>query len=268
MENNRTFLIKAENDTYKLDLDQNGFPTFTQKNIDFITAMISYDSTYSKASEEGGYETIFQEPDFWGFSKLNAAIISLDKINSTRLASEGRKSGGGRGREKTADYICNNIGSEKLRQRLIDKDSSLVNQIAAAVKTKYNFSFASKFCAYVSRFALKMDNYCIYDNVVQAILPYYYYIYVDGDGYRNLYNTNRSGNNQSIVEQKYREKSNTNGYDAYRQCVDDIIAGIRQKCGITVTYSQFDHILWYCFKGSESKIQNALNCLPQKSKKI
>lgn len=261
MDDNRTFLIKADNNTYKLDLDQNGFPTFTQKNIAFITAMISYDSTYSKASEKGGYESIFQEPDFWDFKNLDMAIISLDRINSTHLASEGHKKGANQGREITAKYIRESIGSEILKQRLINKDPQLVNEIAAAVNTKYNFSFASKFCAYASRFALRMDNYCIYDNIVQAILPYYYYIYVDGDGYRKLYKTNLSGNNQSIVETKYREKSNPNGYDAYRQCVDDIIAGIRQKCGITVTYSQFDSVLWYCYKGSESKIQNALNCL-------
>lgn len=262
MESNRALTINTGN-TYEFDMDQNGFPAFTKKNVEFVTAIIGYDSNYSTASDENNYESIFAEPNFWSLARLDMAVESIDRINSTHLASEGSAVKGGHGREITTEFI-RDIGGVLLKQRLLSADPALVTDIASAVKTKFNFSFATKFCAYASRYALKVDNYCIYDKVVQTVLPYYYYIYVDGDGYREFYRTKKTKVNESTIDTRFRGRHIQNGYAQYRKCVDDIIAGIDQKCGIHVTYEQFDHVLWYCFKGSNTRVQKALNCLPLK----
>jgi len=262
MEPNRTLAINTGN-TYEFDVDQNGFPAFTQKNVEFVTAIIGYDSNYSSASDENNYESIFAEPNFWSLTKLDKAVESIDRINSTHLASEGSAVKGGQGREITTEFI-RDIGGDTLKERLMNADSSLVTEIAAAVQTKYNFSFATKFCAYASRYALGIDNYCIYDKVVQTVLPYFYYVYVDGEGYREFYRTKKTKENESTVDTKFRGRDIQDGYAQYRNCVDDIIAGIAKKCGICVTYEQFDHVLWYCFKGSNIRVKEALNCLPLK----
>ena len=259
---NREFEIKPGT-TYAFDLDQNGFPTFTKKNVAFVTAIIGYDSNYSLASATGNYEEIFAEPDFWDFNKLYEAIVSIDKINSTHLASEGSGVKGGHGREITTAFI-KEIGGETLKRRLTNADPMLVWEIANAVKTKYNFSFASKFCVYASKHALGVDHYCIYDNIVQAVLPYYFYIYVDGEEYRRFYKTKKGGNNESILNELFKQKENIDGYKNYRECVDKIIAGIEKKCGVHLEYKEFDNILWYCFKGSDTRVQAAMNCLPKK----
>lgn len=187
MGNNRIF-TKRENGTYQFDTDQNGYPTFTQKNIDFVTAIISYDSNYSASSlqsdnfVEDNYVSILSQEDFFNMNKLDEVIASIDRINSTHLSSEGPRVKGGGGKEKTAEAI-QRIGGQELRKRLEEGDPLLVHEIASAVPNKYNFSFASKFCAYASQYALNKHNYCIYDKVLQSILPYYHYIYVDGNGY-------------------------------------------------------------------------------------
>lgn len=269
MENNRTF-VKKENSTYQFDTDQNGYPTFTQKNLDFVTAIISYDSNYSSSSvqsdslAEDNYVSILSREDFFALNKLDQVITSIDKINSTHLSSEGSRVKGGGGKEKTAEAI-RRIGGEELRKRLEEGDPVLVHEIASAVPNKYNFSFASKFCAYASQHALKKHNFCIYDKVLQSVLPYYYYIYVDGDGYRNLYKTVRGrADNESIISDHCQDRKNTNGYAQYRQLIDDIISGIEEKCGICIDYEAFDHIVWYYFKGTNSKVQKAMNLLPRK----
>ena len=274
MEQHRHF-VKTEHGVYQFDTDQNGFPTFTQKNIDFVTAMIGYDSNYSASINENDpqhndtYVTIFKQFDFSTLQRLEAAIESIDKINSTHLSSEGKRTGsdgtGKRngGRAITAARI-RKIGGDNLRQRLKEGDATLVHEIASAVENRYNFSFASKFCAYASHHALALHNYCIYDRVLQSILPYYYFIYVDGDGYKALYRTKRNATNESIIGELCQDREITDGYTKYRQIVDDIICGIKEKCGIEVNYEDFDHLVWYYFKGSNMKVLKAMNVLPKK----
>jgi hypothetical protein len=48
----------------------------------------------------------------------------------------------------------------------------------------------------------------------------------------------------------------------YKNIIDEIIKGIEKKDGIVVNYEQFDHMLWYYFKGSKTKVQKAMNVLP------
>ena len=50
--------------------------------------------------------------------------------------------------------------------------------IKGIIPDRYTFSFASKFCTYVSRYLYNSDDYCIYDNVLCNALPYYAWAYL------------------------------------------------------------------------------------------
>jgi len=275
---------------YEFDVDENGFPTFTEKNIKFLNAILRYDSNYSTSIEtesleyDQNYAGILErtkerffvfptertylgtklgsgkrnsEADEDGYEKddLYRVIETIDKINSTHLASEG-PNGGNRGRINTVNKIRK---INDLKERLKEKDPELVYEIAEMGGGKTNFSFATKFCSYVCRHALDVDNYCIYDEVVQSVLPYYAYMYIDGNEYKKLYKrvSGKNARNKSTVY-KFKEEKD---YEGYRDIIDKIIRGIYEKVGTKVTYSEFDHMLWYYFKGLKSKTEKAMQCL-------
>ena len=50
-----------------------------------------------------------------------------------------------------------------------------------------------------------------------------------------------------------------------RSLIDKIIAGVKKKIGVSITYADFDHMVWYYFKGSKSKIISAMEHLPDKN---
>lgn len=258
---------------YFFDLRKD-YPYFTEKNIHFVEAMIKYNPTYSAVLDEkhpdykNNYVGILksEKANFFDFEALEMVIKSIDKYDSTHLNSEGNLPKGSehKGVLKTVNRIkkINNI-----QERMMSGDPNLVYEIASGVDTKYNFSFASKFCAYVCEFALdKNDGYCIYDDVIQAILPLYIYRYVDEETARKYCKiVNKNSPEHRRVEStisNLKTKDNIEGYKEYRDIIDKVIKGIEKIDGIKITYSQFDHMLWYYFKGSKQRIKVALNTLP------
>lgn len=250
--------LNLTDDPYVFDTDENGCPVFTQKNILFLSALIKQDSVYNATEDvlhpeyNNTYAAMLKDGLPRDRDKLIDIVKSIDKINSTHLASEGR-SGGNKGIEKAVDKI---LAINNLELRLKARDDKLVNEIAQ-LENKNNFSFATKFCAYVSIFAYGADNYCIYDTVVQEILPYYAFLYTEYGFYKDYYKINRYKNKQSRVEELCR-----GDYEKYRRLVDRIITGIKTVHGIDVPYKVFDLMLWYNFKGSDKKINNMMQNLP------
>jgi hypothetical protein len=234
--------VDKKESPYEFDTDQNGFPTFTQKNIDFLNGILRYDSNYSTSSDknnpeyQSSYAGILEQGDFFNFSdsasstefdelknpidNLYRVIVSIDKINSTHLSSEGNSSKSeksvekrNKGRAKVAQAI-RNYGGEQLREALKKGDTGIIDVIAdPSVGGKHNFSFATKFCSYVSIYALRMDNYCIYDEILQQVLPYYAYMYIDDFDntlYKTVKPTKRNGNltrNESLLSTLKQNKA-------------------------------------------------------------
>ena len=76
--------------------------------------------------------------------------------------------------------------------------------------------------------------------------------------------TKRNGNltrNESLVSTLKQNKD----YSGYRELINKIIAGVKKKIGVSITYADFDHMVWYYFKGSKSKIISAMEHLPDKN---
>ena len=249
---------------YKLDLDGNGAPLFTKKNFDIIDCILRYDSNYRAVTDESypeykkHYAYILKNGTNPQLPKdrdtLKKVIASINKIDSTHLYV-------GKAFEKILDYI-DSIPSPSLSVKIKMSDNSIVDNIANASKInggkRFNISFASKFCAYVSRIVFGLDNYCIYDNVVQSVLPYYHYLYSGSANGCVYYRKDNKNNNRSTVAESVCRY----GYAWYRKVVDETLLGIKNAFNVDLTYAKFDHLVWYYFKGSEELRQRLLNTLP------
>ena len=278
--------MKYENVTkeiYELKTNKDGAPLFSQDNFKLINTFLRYDSNYNGVEDAtnlvfaktyGGILTREKE-NFFNFKKIEdyvseeeymkndslyLVIESIDKMNSTHLASEGPK-GGNKGRIKTAQGVYD---IKNFRERLFNADAKLVDEISC-FGGKNNFSFASKFCSYLCRYLFKdlpqENNYCIYDEVVQSVLPYfanYYKVDLDKKYYVTYIRNGIKHNHSTVCSVK-----TCGGYSEYIKLINAIVEKIKQESNIDVTYEAFDHMLWYFFKGQPNKIQELMDKLPK-----
>ncbi len=287
-------------DPYRFDVDQNGIPLFTNKNQRFVNGMVENDSNYNQ-SDDKEISKIFKgmigsdEKD--RMACIGRAVYEIDNANSTHLTAVGRykvddlmetihedpllvKAMPGETEEKkirggalfTAQIIN---GIENLEERLREGDGQLVSEIAYAAKTrlgmsginvnKNNFSFATKFCHWACLYLELDDNYCIYDNVVASVFPYFVNSYAVGglDSYRcSRVKKGRSASKRVSTIEDFKKKND--GYVTYREMYDAVLKGInewRSKNGQNgeIGYHEVDRLLWYYFKGANGKrIEQAL----------
>ncbi len=261
-------------DPYTFDTDQNGYPIFTKKNLALLHALLRYDSNYSASEDDKDGNTyagmLAKNGVPRAYDDLYTVIKSIDKFSSTHLASEGR-GGGGKGIEKTAKYIADSM-ADGLKERLSSRDDTLINEIATlgGKGKKNNFSFATKFCAYACVFAkdIRSDNFCVYDNVLANVLPYYAYLYsfegidlpeswrkdppdLDRICHRSR-NKDKNGDKRIIsdIDSLCRQNLENHDYALYRHIVDSTIRGILEQSELdNLSYKDFDQLIWYYFKG-------------------
>lgn len=250
-----SFTISNNVNPYEFDLDGNGFPALTEKNFLFVKALIENDSNYRAPDDlSKNYKKLLENSFPKTYEEILSTVKLIDKYDSTHLSSEGRNfKNHNKGREITAQKIKYLIDNDNLEQKLLNGCTEPIHVIANAVNEshykalgtyegKYNISFASKYCAYVSLYAFKKDNYCIYDSVLTEILPYYAKMYC-----------NKKINRIHIKSQQE--------YDAYKALIDEIIRCAAEITGYKASYKEFDGLLWYYFKGENSRIQKAKQCL-------
>lgn len=76
---------ERKNDPYRFDLDQNGLPVFTNKNLRFIWAMVDNNSLYSSI-DETVVENVYKGMLGGKEKSIKQAVYLTDKINSTHLS--------------------------------------------------------------------------------------------------------------------------------------------------------------------------------------
>lgn len=254
---------KNNNDPYTFDLDNNDMPVISTKNIDLVNALTQYDPAYrisiNEKDERSSVSYIKkangENPSFLSDPKIVLEIVKrLDKENSTHLSVKG--SGKEDGRFATANYICK---INDLKNRLEKGEPELVNEIAQAVDGRNNFSFASKFCAFVSRALFEgeeADHYCIYDQVLCEVLPYYAWYYLNEKKYKSRKN--------SAIETMFKDKKD---YVGYIKLIDRIREKAAEKTGVSITRKDFDLLLWFYFRGDKIRIREALDKVPASASK-
>ena len=231
----------------------------TSDNVSRVEAMISTNSDY-KQTEIGDDGIIYKQDGtikyigssrYWilqlkeiidtdlkysseGFSYekiIENIIIAVDNENSTHLNSDKM------GRKVVKDRI---LSLSRLELKELLKNEKKEYKLLSFIQTpqykveKNHFSFATKFCNYVSLILFEgtefADNYSIYDNVLRKSLSKYIKRYL------NL-NVN--------------EKSFENNYKKYIGYIDSIRKKAEDLYGKKISRNGFDHLLWYYHKGRQ-----------------
>lgn len=226
---------------YEFDLDENGMLALTKKNVDFMNGIIKTDSSYRFAMDENNSKSSCYFIKKYGISRdpkiVEEQVRRINKENSTHLASSGTTPGSNQGIKYTVETIRK---ITTLKEDLSNGNPDLVNKISVAIPNRNIFSFVSKFCTFVSRYAFedeRKDNYCIYDNVLNNILPYYAWIYL-GESYKKRKN--------SSIRAEFVEIPD---YGGYRELIDKIRNKSYEKTGYQISRKDFDSLLWYYYKG-------------------
>lgn len=186
---------------------------------------------------------------------------AIDRENKTHFSVSGfyERIGGNKNPDNARGiYLMVNciIHYDGLLNKIKDGESEVVNRLSQAVAVNNNtiskFSFASKFCTYISRYQFNDDKYCIYDNVVQEILPYYIYRYLGVYLSHNYYKKTKS---------RVYQFKNSNDYEGYRSLIDDIINKSPLK-EVKDKRKKFDLLLWYYYKGDNDLMKEAIRSIP------
>lgn len=291
-------------DPYQFDVDQNGVPLFTDKNINFVNGMVENDSNYNQADKEEVrkiFEGMFDDDPRKRMAYIGRVVYEIDNENSTRLTAvgqhkvddlmkklnlepsvviampddEGEKTITG-GVLFTAQIID---GIEGLKERLNVGDDQLVFEISHASKiylneahvtdvNKINFSFATKFCHWACQYLELGDKYCIYDNVVASVFPYFVDSYASGElaswDCCRMKRVNGAKGSQELVSTIENYKKDDDGYTKYRNLYDAVLEGINKwrsdnNQNGEIGYREVDRLIWYYFKGASGKrIKQAL----------
>ena len=261
-------------DAYHFDMDHNGFPAFTEENVKRINFILENDSNY-RFDDEKHPDSVCHcikklknpESELQNKDVILEIVKRIDKQNSTHQSSTGsQKNTGENGLVQTAEHI---EGIKNFYHRLEEGDAELVNEISQSIKNRRTFSFASKYCTYVSRYLFegkKGDRYCIYDKILCDILPYYAWVYL-----REHY----KARSRSKIDAEF-----CGDYDEYRKLIDRIRESSKAITGYEISRKDFDHLLWYYFKGDrdiregkrgkiiyKSRITKALELVPPRGRK-
>ena len=258
----KNITLSELNNILAFDKDKNGILALTAKNVALTNFIIKHDSNYRPLddNDDSISQTIRKYGKTNNYEEILKIVKIIDNSNSTHQASMGRK-GGNKGRESTAAYISS-ISKTDFYVRLNDGDPNLVNDIAAnAIDDRYTFRFASKYCTYVARALFedeKKDNYSIFDKVICDILPYYAW------GYLGIKRTKWG------IKRFYTGK-----YKEYRDLIDAIRFSAAKLCtreGIEenkpITRMDFDHLLWYYYKGDNPQIKNAIKLVGDETSRL
>ena len=241
-----------------LDINRK-FIDFTQNNIELIDFCLSIDSSYRDAFNPTSIgSSAYLITNEWSFDKDTIKDICerIDKENSTHLAVSGHNKGDNKGVDAVVKKI---LDIDDFETRLKKEDADLVNEIAKAVPEISKFSFASKFCTYVSIYKDKNPNaYSIYDKVISEILPYYEWKFLHTT--KNA-QKNRNKKVVSTIENTFAKKGSFN-YEGYNKLIGQINEAINKEKKLTIDRLTFDRMLWYYYKGDEKLRQEALNEIP------
>ena len=275
------YKIEYGNGPYELDYyccSNKKIPALTRKNADFIEAIVRLDSNYAKDFEASYKPSKDFDPvinctssnkkycgstAYWfnEMTKQNCdfkrcvlgAVISIDSTNSTHLEASIN------GRKRMCEIICKYctnyaelVGMLNVHFNPSNYDhllSLLTTQFESKKGgTRFNLSFASKFCSYASKFLESDNSYSKYDNVVSDALPEYVWIYLGEKRKKGEYKINTHKN--ICINKKEDYKHRLDIFYKYSLDIDRIIKKLSEN-GININKDEFDHIIWYGTKGKQ-----------------
>lgn len=214
---------------------------------------------------------------------ISGLIHDIDRMNTTHLNAD--KEGNKNGRYLAFKKIINEYDKTKLIEALKNEEQMpLIRLISKQDENnKFNFSFATKFCHYISWNYFDdpylKDMYSIYDGIVSKNLPKYIEMYKENEEIQNYFlhtkkllsdidnkivkkyfykNTDEIKNTFfnsffsnpffKAKDNQYNEESILIFYKIYRDAIDAIRKNSANG-GNLISRNAFDHLLWYGNKG-------------------
>ena len=249
---------------YVLDITKNeNMVALTNKNADFIEAVVALDSNY----KNDGNPKIVGSTAYW-FQEMNKkpytydkclkkVIERIDKVNSTHLVS---LEDGINEMYKIIKDCCSNVDELKKAVCKNLSDTKYTNllfykllvpiKIIKKVSKANNISFASKFISNARYYLNGGDwSFSRYDKVVSEMLSYYEKIYVDSNTkiskskYKNDSNSRKNKSEEDTMKITYEL------YLKYMKTIDTILKKLKEDNEIEINKNEFDHIIWYSSKG-------------------
>ena len=209
---------------------------------------------------------------------ISGMVYSIDRENSTRLSAHrsGNKEGRKNVSEKIYEYIKKNNIEKFIKQLTRKDDFSLIGYITVpknSEKENYHYSFATKFCKYVSnafdydKDAMKVfksenynyckDKYYIYDNIIISNIEYYIEEYIikkeNKKEHKEKYKIKELIFNKNDYEKiKDKEKAIAEKYKRFYDCLEKIRQEanerIKKENKDVISRNEFDHLIWYSNK--------------------
>ena len=221
-------------------------------------------------------------------------IHDIDRMNTTHLNAD--KNGNKNGRFLVYSSIIEDYKNkdELIKALKNDKEKPILYSISKKdTNGKFNFSFATKFCHYISWNFFEepkyKDMYSIYDGIVSKNLSRYLKEYQNNEKvvsfieelkeslekidiklvnkyfYGNSYKLKETFYNKFFIKPFFKEKSKEENkyedasiiifYNIYRNAIDCIREVYAEKTEI-ISRNAFDHLLWYGNKGIEIRRKN------------
>lgn len=247
-------LAMSEKDEYNLKAE-NGLVLLTQENVGLIEAMLKLNSSYNKSGDENAVKIEKNGKEEYGGSTaywvkflddgndyengIKGVVKSIDRENSTHLNADKK------GWDKIPENITNKYKSlDALVDALKDESYPLISLIAEKTNVdRSNFSFATKFCHYLSFYLFKddyQDMYSIYDGILRKALP--------------LYAKEYNADSPLLIDEnkmKWYQYPNFSYYKQYRDLIDEIREHAAERHGKKISRNGLDHLIWYTYKGKE-----------------
>lgn len=224
-----------------IELDDDGQLAFTRKNCDFIIGMIRFNETYDLFYDRDLFLSeckIDKNKNIDNFTKdeWRNVIKLLDKINSTHLSSSGNKKGDNHGVELfLSGFYCM---QKDFLKRIAFGEGGVVNELADLVNARNNFSFATKFCAFINRVFYNRDDFVIFDSILESVMSYFELNYCGKiDQCRCL-----------------RAYADERDYSGYHAAIDSVLEEIKRKC-CDINRFEFDQMVWFYYKNKPSKLK-------------
>ena len=178
---------------------------------------------------------------------IKGTVCAIDRENSTHLVAH--KSGKKVGRSNVSNKIFNLINKnlEEFKEMLLNEnDFSLVELLTIPVeknKENYHYSFAAKFCKYLS-LGFETDKYYIYDNVIINNIDYYIDKYnLD----KSKYSINKLKFNKKLADKNIQGEIEKQYKDLWN-CLEKIRKITNNNKNDKISRNELDHLIWYSNK--------------------
>ena len=184
---------------------------------------------------------------------IKGTVCAIDRENSTHLTAHHSTSKVGRSNVSKIIYEEMKKGLEEFKNKLLEDDNfpliGLITVPKEKDKENYHYSFATKFCKYLS-LGFEKDKYYIYDNIIISNIDYYIKKYNLNEDEYNMKSLKFEKNDYTKDNKEIKCIKISEKYKKLWICLEEIRKRAKKECGDKklIARDELDHIIWYSNK--------------------